>query len=68
MVLYEQAVKLMQSEFSEQDCTAFLLLVVEGVSPCDVGKQLGVSVNSVYIAKSRILKRLRTEFDGLLDI
>ncbi len=67
IVLYDQAVKLMQSEFSEQDCTAFLLLVVEGMPPSDVGKQLGVSANSVYIAKSRILKRLRAEFDGLLD-
>ena len=33
----------------------------------DVAEKLGISVNSVYIAKSRILKRLHDEFGELID-
>ena len=58
----------MWTEFSDHDCNAFLGVVIEGMPAKDVSKKLGISVNSVYIAKSRILKRLRMEFDGLLDL
>ena len=68
IVLFEQAVRLMWTEFSDHDCNAFLGVVIEGMPAKDVSKKLGISVNSVYIAKSRILKRLRMEFDGLLDL
>jgi RNA polymerase sigma-70 factor (ECF subfamily) len=33
----------------------------------DVASELGVSVNAVYLAKSRVLRRLREELAGLLD-
>jgi DNA-directed RNA polymerase specialized sigma24 family protein len=33
----------------------------------DVAAGLGMSVNAVRLAKSRVLKRLRQEFAGLLD-
>lgn len=68
IVLFEQAVRLMWTEFSDYDCNAFLGVVIEGMPAKDVSQKLGISVNSVYIAKSRILKRLRMEFDGLLDL
>ena len=31
------------------------------------GEPLGLSIDSVYAAKSRVLRRLRSELDGLLD-
>ena len=65
-ILYERAVHLLHGEFSEQDCKAFQLLVVDGLTPKEVAEKVGVSINSVYIAKSRILKRMRDEFEDLM--
>ena len=33
----------------------------------DVAKELGVTLNAIYIAKSRVLTRLRHEAAGLVD-
>jgi RNA polymerase sigma-70 factor (ECF subfamily) len=41
--------------------------VVSGRPPLEVAAELGLSVNAVYLAKSRVLQRLRTELEGLLD-
>ncbi len=65
-MVYEQALALVRGVFSEQDFQAFHQVVLEGASPREVAAELGVSVNSIYIAKSRILKRLRDEFGDLL--
>ena len=35
--------------------------------PADVARELGLSVNAVLIAKSRVLQRLREEGRGLVD-
>ena len=66
-ILYQKAVQFIKGEFSDKDCKAFLMLVVDGIPAKDVADNLGMSVNEVYIAKSRILKRLRVEFADLID-
>ena len=66
-ILYQKAVQFIKGEFSDKDCKAFLMLVVDGIAAKDVSQNLGMSVNEVYIAKSRILKRLRVEFADLID-
>ncbi|MEI8213603.1 MAG: sigma-70 family RNA polymerase sigma factor [Planctomycetota bacterium] len=66
-ILYQKAVQFVQGEFADKDCRAFLMLVVDGIAAKDVSQNLGISVNSVYIAKSRILKRLQVEFADLID-
>ena len=66
-ILYQKAVQFIKVEFSEKYCKAFLMLVVDGIPAKDVADNLGMSVNEVYIAKSRILKRLRVEFADLID-
>jgi hypothetical protein len=43
------------------------MLVVDEIPAREVAEKLGNSVNSVYIAKSRILKRLHDEFGDLID-
>ena len=40
---------------------------VEGDAPADVAADLGVTPNAVYLAKSRVLRRLREEFASLAD-
>ena len=61
-ILYQQAVKLIQGEFSQRDWVAFRGVVEEEKRPIVVARELGVAVNVVYLAKSRILSRLRQEF------
>ena len=46
---------------------AFWRSAVEGDRPADVAADLGVSVWAVYKARSRVLQRVRTELEGLLD-
>jgi RNA polymerase sigma-70 factor (ECF subfamily) len=40
---------------------------VEGRPADDVARELGLKVTSVWTAKSRVLRRLREELEGLLD-
>ena len=46
---------------------AFRRVVVDGQDEETVAAELGLSVNAVFIAKSRVLSRLRREADGLID-
>jgi hypothetical protein len=41
--------------------------VVAGKPAAEVAAQLGISIDSVYATKSRVLRRLRQELHGLLD-
>jgi RNA polymerase sigma-70 factor (ECF subfamily) len=41
--------------------------VVVGRPAAEVAAQFEVTVNAVYLTKSRVLRRLREEFDGLLE-
>jgi RNA polymerase sigma-70 factor (ECF subfamily) len=65
--LYRRALELIRSEFEERTWRAFLMVTVEGRLPADVAAELSTTPGAVYIAKSRVLKRLRQEFGDLLD-
>ncbi len=41
--------------------------MLEGQAPAAVAAQLGISVNAVLLAKSRVLNALRREARGLID-
>jgi RNA polymerase sigma-70 factor (ECF subfamily) len=66
-LLCRRAVTLLQAEFEEETWRAFWEVVVDGRDPREVAANLGKTPNAVYLAKSRVLRRLREEFDGLLD-
>lgn len=59
--LLARVLELIRSEFEECSWRAFWNVVVESQRPTDVAAALGISVNAVYIARSRILRRLRDE-------
>jgi RNA polymerase sigma-70 factor (ECF subfamily) len=56
-----------EPEFSARDWMAFRAVTLDGREAAAMAQELGVSVNVVLIAKSRILKRLRQEAKGILD-
>jgi RNA polymerase sigma-70 factor, ECF subfamily len=60
-VLYQRALDLLHQDFAETTIRAFMLTVVEDLAASDVATQLGITVNAVYIAKSRVLNRLRND-------
>ena len=56
-----------EPEFKATTWAAFRGHVIEGRPVDDVARELGVSPNVVFIAKSRVLQRLRDEARGLVD-
>ncbi len=58
---------LMQEEFEPATLQAFRRLALDGISGAEVAGELGVSVAAVYVAKSRVLARIRQVAEGLID-
>ena len=59
--------KRVQGNFTPETWEAFRRHVTKGEPAVEVAKALGLSLNSVLLAKSRVLKRLRQELAGLVD-
>src|SRR5262249_9910709 len=67
---YEQrpvawAAEQVRGGFEDTTWQAFWLTAVEGQGARDVGARLGLTVGAVYIAKSRVLARLKEEIQRL---
>ena len=65
--LARRALRLMQAEFAPTTWKACWETVVQGRSADDVARELGLSENAVYIARCRVLRRLRQELSGLVE-
>ena len=63
--LFAWAAERIQGEFQEPTWKAFWQLAVEGKSGEETAKSLGMSVGAVYVAKSRVLARLKKEIEEL---
>ncbi len=59
--------KSLRSQFEPATWRAFCAVSLEGRSGAAAAEDLGISVNAVYIAKSRVLARLRREARGILE-
>jgi RNA polymerase sigma-70 factor (ECF subfamily) len=57
--LFRWAAERVRQQVSERQWMAFWLTSVDDRAICDVGRELGMSVGSIYIARSRITKRIR---------
>jgi len=54
-------------EFQPNTWQAFWMTAVEGQNAKDAGRRLGLSPGAVYVAKSRVLARLKEEISQLSD-
>jgi len=61
LALFRRAVELVMDDCKGPTREAFLRVVVEGHRPKDVARELKMTVNAVYLAKSHILRRIRDE-------
>lgn len=54
-----------KGEFQEKTWRAFWLTAVEGVAAAEASQQIGLSPGAIYVAKSRVLARLKDEVETL---
>jgi RNA polymerase sigma factor (sigma-70 family) len=54
-----------KSEFQENTWQAFRLTAVEGIAASEAASQLGISPGAIYVAKSRVLARLKDEVESI---
>jgi RNA polymerase sigma-70 factor (ECF subfamily) len=65
--LVRRALELMRAEFQPATWQAFWDSVTTDQSAAEIAAKLGLSLDAVYQSKSRVLRRLRQDLDGLLD-
>ena len=58
---------LVEGEFEPFTLQAFRRLALDGISGAEAAEELGLSVVAVYVAKSRVLARIRQKAEGLID-
>lgn len=63
----QQLLRDAERHFAPQTWQAFCRVALDGEKADAVAEELGISLNAVFIAKSRVLNRLRQQAAGLLD-
>jgi RNA polymerase sigma-70 factor (ECF subfamily) len=66
-LLARRGLDLVRPDFSATTWDAFVGLMLEGRHAAEVAAALKLSVNAVYLARNRVLTRLRQELAGLLE-
>jgi RNA polymerase sigma-70 factor (ECF subfamily) len=65
--LVRTALRLIRGDFEPTTWTAFTAVVVEGRAVAEVAEELGLTPNAIYLARNRVLTRLRAELQDLLE-
>lgn len=65
--LTRRLIRVLERDFPERTWRAFWGHVVEGRRAADVAAELGTSANAVYLARGRVLQRLREELAAFAD-
>jgi RNA polymerase sigma-70 factor (ECF subfamily) len=63
--LLSRIVQIVQTDFPALTWQIFRLVALEGRPGVEVARECGVTVNAVYLARGRVLTRLREELAGL---
>ncbi|MGH7139427.1 MAG: RNA polymerase sigma factor [Pirellulales bacterium] len=59
------AMERVKGEFQENTWRAFWLTAVDGLAAAEAARQVGISAGAVYVAKSRVLARLKEEVEAI---
>jgi RNA polymerase sigma factor (sigma-70 family) len=59
------AMERVKHEFQENTWRAFWLTAVDGIAPVEAAKQVGISPGALYVAKSRVLARIKSEVEAM---
>lgn len=59
--------QMLKGDFEAKTWQAFTRVALDGTPAAEVAQELGLTTNAVFIAKSRVLARLRQEAAGLLE-
>jgi RNA polymerase sigma-70 factor (ECF subfamily) len=65
--LLRSALDVVRDQFEPQTWQAFAETMLQSRPIADVAAELKMTPNAVYVARARVVKRLRQELDGLLD-
>jgi RNA polymerase sigma-70 factor, ECF subfamily len=65
--LMRRALEIIRNDFEPHTYQAFWRLAVENQTAADIARDLGLSVDSVYQAKTRVLRRLREELHDFVE-
>jgi len=63
--LIGRALELLTEEFGATTIAAFRATAIDSRSPREVAAELGITENAVYLARGRVMRRLRVELDGM---
>jgi RNA polymerase sigma-70 factor (ECF subfamily) len=63
--LFEWAAERVRPEFHENSWRAFWMTAVDGMDVKEVSEKLGITMGAVYIAKSRILAKLKAQIQQI---
>ena len=67
LAVFQKVTELTRPNFNEKTWLAFERYALNNEDPSKVSADLGISHNSVLLAKSRVLNRMREEARGLID-
>lgn len=65
--LFRRALELIRAQCEDRTWQAFWRLTVDELTAAEVARELDMSTAAVYVAKSRVLNRLRVELGDVLD-
>lgn len=63
--LAARAMQTIQTEFEDKTWQAFWQTAVDGLPAAEVSRRIGLSAGAIYVAKSRVLARLKEEIERL---
>jgi RNA polymerase sigma-70 factor (ECF subfamily) len=63
----QQLLEMIRPNFEANTWKAFCRVALDGLSATETAAELGMTVNAVFIAKSRVMTQLRQEAQGLVD-
>jgi len=63
----QDALGRIEHEFSPHVWKAFLRFAIEGSPAKEVAQEIGISISAVFVAKHRIMKRLKEEIEGMVE-